>query len=144
MPIEGEYQPGTWSLASDQVKLYEESGGTKGTTLNGAPCVILWTMGRKSGNVRKSPVVRVNAGERYAVLGSMGGAPKDPSWVLNIRTHPSVTLQDGPEVRDYVARELDGDERTEWWSKATEVWPAYNEYQSKTDRVIPVFLLDPA
>lgn len=143
MPIEGEYEPGTWKLAVDQVQLYEESGGTEGLVLNGAPCVILWSRGRKSAKVRKNPVVRVNDGDRYAVLGSMGGASKDPGWVLNLRADPDVTLQDGPVVADYRARELSGDERTEWWDRAVEVWPAYAEYQSKTDRVIPVFVLDP-
>ena len=96
MPLEGHYEPATWSVAADQVALYESSGGTEGTVLNGAVCVVLWTRGRSTGHVRKSPVIRVTDGERYAVLGSMGGAPKDPSWVGNIAADPHVTLQDGP------------------------------------------------
>lgn len=143
MPIEGEYEPPTWDVAAKQVELYEGSGGTKGTVLNGAPCVILWTRGRKSGKVRKSPVIRVTDGERYAVLGSMGGAPKHPSWYGNLVADPAVTLQDGPEVGDYVAHTAEGAERDEWWKRAVEVWPAYEEYQSKTDRVIPVVVLEP-
>ena len=79
MPLEGHYEPATWSVAAEQVELYESSGGTEGTVLNGAVCVVLWTRGRTSGHVRKSPVIRVTDGERYAVLGSMGGDPKDPS-----------------------------------------------------------------
>lgn len=141
--MEGHYEPATWSVAAEQVELYESSGGTEGTVLNGAPCVVLWTRGRTTGHVRKSPVIRVTDGEHYAVLGSMGGAPKDPSWVANIKADPHVTLQDGPVVRDYTARLLDGDERAEWWSRAVEVWPPYEEYQTRTDRVIPVILLDP-
>ena len=105
--------------------------------------MVLWTRGRTSGHVRKSPVIRVTDGERYAVLGSMGGAPKDPSWVGNLRADPHVTLQDGPVVRDYTARPLEGDERAEWWARAVEAWPPYEEYQTRTDRVIPVILLEP-
>lgn len=144
MPIQGEYEPSTWDVAAKQVEIYEASGGLKGTVLNGATCVILWTRGRKSGKVRKSPVIRVTDGERYAVLGSMGGAPKDPSWVGNLLADPAVTLQDGPDVNDFVAHLTEGAERAEWWGRAVEAWPAYAEYQTKTDRVIPVVVLDPA
>lgn len=144
MPLEGHYEPATWDIAADQVKLYEESGGTEGTVLNGAPCVVLWTRGVKSGNVRKSPIIRVTDGTCYVAIASMGGAPKHPSWYGNLVADPNVTLQDGPVVADYVARVLDGDERDQWWRRATEVWPAYDEYQSKTDRVIPVVLLERA
>lgn len=144
MPIDGEYEPPTWDVAAKQVELYEGSGGQKGTVLNGAPCVILWTRGRTSGKVRKSPVIRVTDGERYAVLGSMGGAPEHPNWYRNLVVDPEVSLQDGPDLRDYRARTLEGPEREEWWARATEVWPAYDEYQTRTDRVIPVVLLEPA
>ena len=143
MALEGEYEPGTWGVAADQVKLYEESGGTEGLILNGAPCVILWTRGRSSGKVRKSPVIRVTDGERYAVVGSMGGAPKHPNWYLNLSDDPEVSLQDGPDLRDYTARTVEGEERARWWALATAAWPAYDEYQTKTDRVIPVAVLDP-
>lgn len=143
MPIQGEYEPPTWDVARKQVEIYEESGGLKGTVLNGAPCVVLWTRGRTTGKVRKSPVIRVTDGERYAVLGSMGGAPKHPSWYGNLVADPEVTLQDGPVVRDYVAHTTEGTERDAWWARATAVWPAYAEYQSRTDRVIPVVVLEP-
>jgi deazaflavin-dependent oxidoreductase (nitroreductase family) len=144
MPLEGEYEPLTWSLASEQVELYEASGGLEGTVLNGAPCVILWTRGKSTGKVRKAPVIRVTDGERYAVVGSMGGAPKDPGWCNNLRAAPTeVSLQDGPELRDYVAHEASGNERAEWWARANEAWPPYDEYQTRTDRVIPVFVLEP-
>lgn len=143
MPIQGEYEPATWDVARNQVEIYEASGGLEGTVLNGAPCVVLWTRGRTSGKVRKSPVIRVTDGERYAVLGSMGGQPKHPAWYGNLVADPKVTLQDGPVVRDYVAHTAEGVERDTWWARATAVWPAYAEYQAKTDRVIPVVVLDP-
>lgn len=143
MPIEGEYEPGTWKLAADQVALYESSGGTKGTTQGGAPCVILWTRGRKTGKVRKAPLIRVTDGERYLAIASMGGQPQHPTWYGNLLADADVTLQDGPEVRDYRARVLEGEEKAAWWARATEVWPAYDDYQAKTDRVIPAVLLEP-
>jgi deazaflavin-dependent oxidoreductase (nitroreductase family) len=143
MPIPGEYEPATWDVAAEQVARIEASGGTDGFELNGAPCVVLWTRGRKSGKVRKSPVIRVTDGTRYAVLGSMGGAPQHPNWYFNLVDDPQVSLQDGPEVRDYTARPVQGTERTEWWERAVEVWPPYAEYQTRTERVIPVVVLDP-
>lgn len=142
MPLEGEYEPCTWGMAAEQVARIEQSGGTDGTVLRGAPCVVLWSRGAKTGKVRKTPVIRITDGQRYAAVGSMGGAPKDPSWVGNLRADPSATVQDGPAVRDYRARELHGVEKAEWWRRATEVWPAYDEYQGRTDRSIPVFLLE--
>ena len=143
MPIDAPYEPGTWKLAADHVEIYESSGGTRGLSLNGAPCVILTTLGRRSGRARKAPVVRVEHEGRYAVLASMGGSPTHPRWYLNLSDHPEVTLQDGPVVRDYVARTVEGAEREAWWARATAVWPAYDEYQALTDRVIPVVVLDP-
>jgi F420H(2)-dependent quinone reductase len=143
MVIEGDYEPSTWEQVARQVELYESSGGTEGTELQGAACVILWTKGRRSGKVRKTPLMRVTDGERYAVVGSMGGAPKDPTWVGNLRADPHVTLQDGPTRRDYTARLVEGAEKAEWWKRATEVWPAYDEYQAKTQRQIPLAVLDP-
>jgi len=144
MAIEGTYAPSPWAPIADQVKLYEESGGTEGTTLEGQPCIILWTKGRRSGEVRKTPLMRVNDGDRYAVVASLGGAPKHPVWYLNLVADPHVSLQDGPNLRDYTARVVEGDERAEWWKNATAVWPSYDEYQTKTDRTIPVVVLDPA
>src|SRR5690606_24107471 len=92
---------------------------------------------------RKSPVIRVEHDGTYAALASMGGAPQHPGWYHNLTAHPLVMLQDGPSVGDYRARTAEGDERAEWWARATSVWPAYDEYQSKTARVIPVVILEP-
>jgi F420H(2)-dependent quinone reductase len=143
MALEGTYEPSPWPPIAAQVELYESSGGTEGTELEGKPCIILWTRGRNSGNVRKSPLMRVTDGERYAVIASLGGAPKHPVWYLNLVADPKVSLQDGPELKDYTARIVEGAERDEWWKRSTEVWPAYDEYQTKTDRQIPVVVLDP-
>jgi deazaflavin-dependent oxidoreductase (nitroreductase family) len=143
MPIEGEYEPSPWEPVAEQVRLYEESGGTEGTEMNGKPCVILTTRGRRSGKLRKSPLMRVTDGISYAVVASMGGAPTHPLWYLNLLDDPVVTLQDGADVRDYRAREVTGDEKAVWWARATEVWPSYDEYQANTDRVIPLVVLDP-
>jgi deazaflavin-dependent oxidoreductase (nitroreductase family) len=144
MPLDGTYEPGTWDFANDHVTRYEESGGTKGLTMNGKPCVVLWTRGRRSGAVRKAPVMKVADGDRYAVVASLGGAPKHPQWYLNLVDDPHVTLQDGPTVRDYVARVATGAERDEWWARAVEAYPPYDDYQAKTTRQIPVVVLDPA
>jgi deazaflavin-dependent oxidoreductase (nitroreductase family) len=143
MPIEGNYEPSPWDRERDQVALYESSGGTQGTELRGKPCVILWTRGRRSGSVRKAPLMRVEHDGGYAVVASMGGAPKHPVWYLNMLADPQVSLQDGPVLRDYTAREVTGDERAEWWARATEVWPDYDVYQTRTDRQIPVVVLEP-
>ena len=144
MPLEGTYEPSPAAWVRDQIETYEASNGTEGTELQGKPCVILWTRGRKSGTVRKSALMRVADEEgRYAVVASMGGAPKHPVWYLNLLADPEVTLQDGPEVKDYTARVVEGDEKAAWWERATEVWPAYDEYQAKTERAIPLVVLEP-
>jgi deazaflavin-dependent oxidoreductase (nitroreductase family) len=143
MPVEGEYEPSPWGPVADQVALYETSGGTEGTELQGKPCIILWTKGRHSGKVRKTPLMRVRDGDRYAVIASLGGAPSHPVWFHNLTADPHVTLQDGAEVHDYVAHVAEGDERTTWWQHATDAWPAYDDYQASTDRIIPVVVLDP-
>ena len=144
MPLEGTYEPSPAAWVRDQIEKYEASNGTEGTELQGKPCVILWTRGRKSGTVRKSALMRVADEEgRYAVVASMGGAPKHPVWYLNLLADPEVTLQDGPEVKDYTARVVEGDEKAAWWERATEVWPAYDEYQAKTERAIPLVVLEP-
>jgi len=144
MPLEGTYEPSPAAWVRDQIEKYESSNGTEGTELQGKPCVILWTRGRKSGTVRKSALMRVADEEgRYAVVASMGGAPKHPVWYLNLLADPEVTLQDGPEVKDYTARVVEGDEKAAWWERATEVWPAYDEYQAKTERAIPLVVLEP-
>ena len=145
MPLEGEYEPSPAQWVREQVELYESSGGTKGTTLRdtGLPVVVLTTLGARSGKLRKTPVMRVEHEGRYAAVASLGGAPRHPVWYHNIRAHPRVELQDGPVRRDMTAREITGEEKAEWWKRAVEAFPPYAEYQQKTDREIPVFVLEP-
>lgn len=144
MPIDAPYEPSPWEPIADQVELFESTGGTEGAELEGAPCIILHTLGARSGNLRKTPLMRVEHDGRYAVVASMGGAPQNPVWYHNLVANPeTVALQDGADVRDYVAHQATGDEKSEWWARATEVWPAYDDYQAATERVIPLFVLDP-
>ncbi len=143
MPMQGEYEPSPWKFAADQVALYEATGGAEGGTLQGKPVIILTTRGRHSGKVRKTPLMRVEHGGTYAVVASMGGAPKHPVWYLNLTASPAATLQDGPKVYEMRAREVHGDEKARWWARAVEAWPAYAEYQARTDRQIPVLVLEP-
>jgi deazaflavin-dependent oxidoreductase (nitroreductase family) len=144
MPLEGEYVPSPVPMVAEQVERYERTGGEEGGTLRGRPVVILTTRGAKSGKIRKTPLMRVTDGTRYAVVASMGGAPTHPVWYHNIVADPHVTLQDGPVVRDYVAHRAEGEELDRWWNLAVEAWPDYAEYQKKTDRAIPVFVLEPS
>ena len=143
MPLSGEYQPSPEQWVRDQVALYEGSGGTEGTTLRGVPVVVLTSLGAKSGKIRKNPLMRVEHQGEYAVVASQGGAPKNPTWYHNLIAHPLVELQDGGVRQDMTARELEGAERDLWWSRAVEVWPDYATYQTKTSRIIPVFVLEP-
>jgi F420H(2)-dependent quinone reductase len=146
MPIEGEYEPSTAAWVRDQVQEYESSGGTRGTTLrdSGLPVVIITNRGARSGKVRKTPLMRVEHDGRYAAVASQGGAPTHPYWYYNFRAHPEVELQDGPARGEFVARELTGDERAGWWTRAVAAYPPYAEYQERTSRQIPVFVLEPA
>ena len=143
MPLDGEYEPSPDKRAREQVEAYESSGGERGNTLRGMPVVILTTRGARSGKVRKIPLMRVEHDGRYAVVASLGGAPEHPVWYHNLKAHPEVELQDGPEPRDMVAREVTGDERAEWWKHAVAAYPDYAEYQRRTSREIPVFVLEP-
>ncbi|MET0458874.1 MAG: nitroreductase family deazaflavin-dependent oxidoreductase [Ilumatobacteraceae bacterium] len=143
MPLDGEYEPSPTDWARKQAELYESSGGTKGTTIRGLPVVVLTSIGAKSGKLRKTPLMRVEHGGRYAVVASLGGAPQHPVWYHNLVADPHVELQDGPLKQDMIAREVSGDERAEWWDHAVAAYPDYAEYQQKTDRVIPVFVLEP-
>lgn len=142
MPLVGEYAPSTADWARKQVDLYESSGGTEGTTLHGRPVVVLTSVGAKSGKLRKTALMRVEHDGQYAVVASLGGAPQHPVWYFNLQAEPHVELQDGPEKHDYLARELTGQERDLWWDRAVEAFPPYADYQTKTDRKIPVFLLE--
>jgi len=143
MPIDGEYEPSPWEPIYEQVALYESSGGTEGTELEGKPCIILWTKGAKSGKIRKTPLMRAEENGEYAVIGSMGGAPTAPQWVHNLRAFGEAKLQDGPVLKDYTVRQVEGEEKAHWWGVATEVWPSFDDYQASTERVIPVFVLTP-
>ena len=145
MPLEGEYEPSPTAWVREQVELYESSGGTKGTTLmdTGMPVILLTTLGVKSGKIRKTPLMRVEHDGTYAVVASQGGAPKHPVWYFNIKSQPHVELQDGPVKQDMIAREVTGAEKAEWWERAVAAYPPYAEYQEKTSREIPVFVLEP-
>jgi F420H(2)-dependent quinone reductase len=146
MPIEGDYEPSPRGWVRDQVAEYESSGGTRGTTLadTGLPVVVITNRGVRSGKVRKTPLMRVEHDGRYAAVGSQGGAPANPGWVHNFRAEPRVELQDGPRKQPMIAREVTGAERDEWWARAVAAYPPYAEYQQRTSRVIPVFVLEPA
>lgn len=143
MPLQGEYEPSTSDWARENAELYMSSGGTAGTELKGKPVILLTTVGAKTGKIRKTPLMRVEHGGEYAVVASLGGAPKHPVWYHNIKKHPRVELQDGTRTAEYDAREVFGAEKAAWWERAVEVWPDYADYQRKTEREIPVFLLTP-
>ncbi len=143
MPLAGEYEPSPWEPIAEQVALFESTNGAEGNEFMGGPCIILTSVGAKSGKLRKTPLIRVTDGTSYAVIGSMGGAPTSPQWVHNLQTNPQVELQDGAVKHDLTARQLEGDEKAAWWAKATEVWPDYDTYQASTERIIPLFVLEP-
>ncbi|MEV7398256.1 nitroreductase family deazaflavin-dependent oxidoreductase [Aeromicrobium sp. NPDC092404] len=143
MPLTGEYAPSTSDWARKQAELYESTNGAKGNTIMGMPVVVLTTLGAKSGKLRKTALMRVEHDGEYAIVASLGGAPKHPSWYHNVVDAPLVELQDGAVRKDYTPRELAGEERDLWWARSVEAYPPYADYQLKTDRVIPVFLLTP-
>lgn len=141
MPLQGEYQPSPEKWVREQVEQYEGSGGTEGTEMRGMPVILLTTLGAKSGKIRKTPLMRVEHDGQYAVVASKGGAPEHPVWYHNIVAHPDVELQDGPVRKDYTAREATGEEKAVWWDRAVAAYADYADYQEKTDRPIPVFVL---
>ncbi len=118
-----------------------ESGGTEGTLMQGKPVILLTTVGAKTGKLRKTPLMRVEQDGQYAIVASLGGAPKHPVWYYNVKANPRVELQDGAESHDYDAHEVFGDEKAAWWDRAVHAWPDYANYQNKTDRQIPLFVL---
>ncbi|MEU4557197.1 nitroreductase family deazaflavin-dependent oxidoreductase [Actinoplanes sp. NPDC023936] len=144
MPLTGEYLPSTSDWARKQAEKYEETNGAQANDIQGMPIVVLSSIGAKTGALRKTALMRVEHDGEYAVVGSLGGAPKNPVWVYNIRKNPHVELQDGEVKRDYTVRELEGEEREIWWERSVAAYPPYADYQKKTDRLIPVFLLTPA
>jgi deazaflavin-dependent oxidoreductase (nitroreductase family) len=146
MLLEGEYEPTPTKWVRDQIEAYERSGGTEAATLRdtGIPIIVITTRGNKSGKLRKTALMRVEHNGEYALIGSLGGAPKNPVWVYNLEADPqSVMVQDGPEPFLVSVRKIDGAERAEWWERAVQVFPNYAEYQAKTERVIPVYIATP-
>lgn len=143
MPIEGEYEPSPTDWVRKQVELIESSDGTEGMTMRGMSVILLTTRGAKSGKVRKTPLMRVEHDGEYAVVASLGGAPRHPVWYHNVVADPHVELRDGTVKRDMTAREVTGEEKALWWGRAIEAFPDYADYQQKTDREIPVFVLTP-
>jgi deazaflavin-dependent oxidoreductase (nitroreductase family) len=143
MPLQGEYDPSPSDWVREQVDKYERSNGTEGTELRGVPVVVITTVGAKSGKLRKNPVMRIEHDGVYAAVASQGGAPTHPVWYHNFKANPLVEVQDKTVKKDYRARELEGEERQLWWDRAVQVWPDYAEYAKKTDRLIPVFVLEP-
>ncbi len=144
MTLEGEYEPSAWDWVREQVETYERTGGAEANTLadTGIPIILVGTRGNKTGKVRKMALMRVEHQGEYALVASMGGAPQNPVWYHNIKAEPTaLTIQDGPEPFDAVAQELEGEERALWWERAVAVYPDYAEYQKRTERRIPVFVV---
>jgi deazaflavin-dependent oxidoreductase (nitroreductase family) len=143
MPLTGEYEPSPSEWARDQVEKIESSGGTEGVDNQGHRVIVLTTVGAKSGKLRKTPLMRVEHDGEYAVVASLGGAPKNPVWYYNVVANPHVELQDGPAKQDYQAREVHDDEYKIWFERAVAAWPDYAEYTKKTTRTMPIFVLSP-
>src|SRR5262245_35780109 len=141
MPLSGESAPSTSDWARKQAEQYEATDGAEGNDILGREVIVLTSVGAKTGKLRKTALMRVEHDGEYAVVGSLGGAPKNPVWVYNLRQQPHVELQDRADKHDYLAREISGDERELWWKRAVEAFPNYAEYQVKTERLIPVFVL---
>jgi deazaflavin-dependent oxidoreductase (nitroreductase family) len=143
---DAEYEPSPAEFVRNQVAEYESSGGTKANTLPGTdmPIVVITTRGNKTGKIRKTPLMRVEHGGEYAIVASQGGAPTHPVWYYNLVADPdSVKLQDGPDPIDVSVREASGEEKATWWERAVAAYPPYAEYQEKTDRQIPLFIVTP-
>lgn len=145
MTLHGEYVPSKADWVREQVEKFEATDGREANTLRdtGYPIVVITSVGAKSGYLRKNPVMRVERDGTYVAIASKGGAPDQPEWYYNFLANPEVDLQDGAVRKTYKARMLEGEERAEWWQYAVDTWDTYAEYQKKTDREIPVFLLEP-
>lgn len=143
MPLTGDYEPSTASWARKQAERYETTNGAEAADLRGRPIIVLTSVGAKTGKLRKTALMRVEHDGVYAVVASLGGAAKHPVWYYNLKKNPHVELQDDATTRDYLAREVSGDEKAAWWARAVETWPDYAKYQTKTERQIPVFVLEP-
>jgi F420H(2)-dependent quinone reductase len=141
--VHGDYAPSSFDWVRDQVEAYERSRGTEANTLRdtGLPVVVVTMVGNKSGKVRKVALMRVEHEGEYALVASLGGAPKHPVWYYNLKANPGdVTIQDGAEPFPVRVREVTGDERAAWWERAVAAYPEYADYQERTDRTIPVFV----
>jgi deazaflavin-dependent oxidoreductase (nitroreductase family) len=143
MPLDGEYELSPTGWVRDQTEKILAEGTTEGVDIKGSPVILLTTRGVKSGKLRKVPLMRVEHDGRYAIVASLGGAPKHPVWYHNVKAEPLVELQDGTKTNDYRAREVTGEEKAQWWERAVAAYPDYADYQKKTDRQIPVFVLEP-
>lgn len=143
MPLTGEYAPSTSDWAREQAELFESTNGEQGGGLRGMKIILVTSVGAKSGKLRKTPLMRVEHDGEYAAVASLGGAPKHPVWYYNLKANPHVELQDGAVKKDYIAREVTGDEKAVWWERAVAAYPDYADYQTKTTRQIPVFVLTP-
>lgn len=143
MAITGEYEPSTSDWVREQVETIETTGTTTSVDIMGMRVVLMTMLGASSGKVRKVPVMRVEHDGTYLAVASKGGAPDHPAWYANLKANPELTLQDGTESWDVRARELEGEERQVWWDRAVEAFPNYAEYQTKTDRQIPILALEP-
>lgn len=146
MPLTGEYEPSTMDWVREQVETYERTNGQEANTLRetGIPIIVVTSLGASSGKLRKFALMRVEHEGEYALVASIGGAPKNPSWYHNLVAHPLCEIQDGPAPSDFTTRIVEGDERQAWWDRAVEVFPTYAEYAERTDRHIPVFVATPA
>ena len=143
MPLEGEREISPEGWVRDQTEKILATGTTDGVTVYDLPIVLVTIRGARSGKLRYTPLMRVEHDGRYALVASKGGAPEHPLWYRNLVANPHVELQDGTVTRDYDAREVSGDERARWWERAVAAYPPYAEYQEKTTRQIPVFVLEP-
>lgn len=143
MPLEGDYEPSTARGAREQAERYEATNGREAGDLRGRPIILLTSVGAKTGKLRKTALMRVEHEGVYAVVASLGGAPRHPVWYYNLKRNPHVELQDRATKRDYLAREVIGAEKAVWWERAVDAWPDYAKYQVKTARQIPVFVLEP-
>jgi F420H(2)-dependent quinone reductase len=144
--MSADYEASPWKWVREQVETYERTGGKEARTLGDTewPIVVVTTRGNRSGKVRKVPLMRVEHGGEYALVASMGGAPKHPVWYYNLKADPAITIQDGEAARAFEVRELRGDERSKWWARAVDAYPPYAEYQERTERLIPVFVATPS
>ena len=143
MPLDGEYELSPSGWVRDQTLKILETGTTESVDIKGRAVVLITTRGAKTGKLRRVPLMRVEHEGTYAIVASLGGAPKNPVWYYNVKADPKVDLQDGTETNDFVAREVTGDEKAVWWERAVAAYPDYADYQRKTDRQIPVFVLEP-